>query len=260
MRRALVVGAIALAGWAGACTKVGGDPNAVVAISFDELPFPAVVVGDTLRDEAGVPVLLSAVAFNSEGEIIPDAQITFLSLDTAGFVSPEGYVISKPGTTVSMRLVAEASGLQSRALGLIITPEPDSMARDGTVDTLRYTSPDVPENKSQSIGIKLFNTSVDPPVTARGWIVRYSVEYHGVPVATATSNFLWLVDESNRRSSEDTASTEGQVGRQLRVVSDSLTGSSGEADSVVVIATATHRGVPLAGSPVRVVVQIRPRF
>jgi hypothetical protein len=112
MRRALVIAAVAVAGWAGACTKVGGDPNAVVAISFDELPFPAIVVGDTLRDEAGVPLQLSAIALNPEGEIIADAPISFLSLDPGGLVSPDGFVISNPGTALTMRIVAEAGGLQ----------------------------------------------------------------------------------------------------------------------------------------------------
>lgn len=260
MRRIFVVACVVLAAWAGACTKVGGDPNAVVAISFDNLPFPAIVLGDTLRDEAGVPVVLTAIALNPEGEIIPDADISFLSLDAGGTVSPDGFVISNPGTATSLRLIAEAGGLQSRPLPLVITPRPDSIAREGTTDTLRFNVIDGPENTSQPITVKLFNTSVQPPVVARGWIIHFSLEHAGVPIPNATSTFAWLVDEGNRRSSDDTASTEGVASRRLRFAPVNGSPVNVTADSIVVIATATHRGLPLAGSPVRVVVQIRPRL
>lgn len=257
MRRAFIVALVAAAGWAGACTQVNSDPNAVVALSFDALPFPAVVVGDTLRDEAGVPIVLSAVALNPEGEIIPDAQITFLSLDVGGLVSPDGYVIANAGTATQMRVVAEAGGLQSRPLTVIITPQPDSMAQQGTVDTLRYVLSDETQNVSGAAAFKLFNTDVEPPAAARGWIVNFSLEYHGLPEPNATSPRLWLVDETNRRSDKDTADAQGLVSRRLRIAP--LENDFGELDSVVVIATATHRAIPVAGSPVRVTIYIKPQ-
>jgi len=259
MRRGIVVGAVALAGWAGACTKVGGDPNAVVALSFDALPFPAIVIGDTLRDETGVPVTLTAVALNPEGEVIPDAQITFLSLDPGVTVSPDGFLISNPGTALSVRVVAEAGGLQSRPLALIITPAPDSMAQDGIVDTISYSLANEAQNVSQAITVKLFNTEVTPPIPATGWIVHFSLEYHGVPEASATSQRAWLVDEANRRSDVDTADAQGHASRRLRIAPGANPGLN-DPDSIVVIATAAHRGLELRGAPVRIVVHIRARL
>jgi hypothetical protein len=253
VRRFAVLFLVALGGLAGACTKVSNDPNAVVAISFDALPFPAVVVGDTLRDEAGVPVVLSAIALNPEGDVIGDAEITFLSLDEGGIVSPAGFVISNPGTATQMRVVAEAAGLQSTPLTVIITPQPDSIAQQGAVDTIRYISLQESTHISAPVTFKLFNNLVAPPVAARGWIVNFDLEYHGSPEPNATSTRAWLVDDQNRRSDKDTADAQGTVSRRLRIVPGEL----GDPDSVVVIASATHRGAPLAGSPVRVTVYLR---
>ncbi len=135
------------------------------------------------------------------------------------------------------------------------------MNREGrNVDTLRYSSLDETQNNSGTINVKLFNTAVDPPTAAKGWIVRFSLEHDGVPIPNATSTSAWLVDEQNRRSAEDTAGTDGVAGRRLHVAFPAGGILNELADSVVVIATATHRGTPLAGSPVRVVVQIRPKL
>lgn len=257
MKRVFVVTAVMLAAWAGACTKVGGDPNAVVALSFDALPFPAIVLGDTLRDEAGVPLKLSAVALNPEGDEIADAPITFLSLDAGGTVSPDGYVIAASGTATQFRIIAQSGTLQSRPLTVLTTPAPDSIAKDGTVDTLRYSTPDTPDNVSGAVSFKLFNTSGLQPTAARGWIVHFSAEYHGTLIENATSAFAWLVDDANHRSDLDTADANGVVSRRIRVISDAITT---EQDSIVVIGSATYRGLPLKGSPVRIVIQLRPRL
>lgn len=254
MKRVFVVTAVMLAGWAGACTKVGGDPDAVVALSFDALPFPAIVLGDTLRDEAGVPLKLSAVALNPEGDEIADAPITFLSLDAGGTVSPDGYVIAASGTATQFRIIAQSGTLQSRPLTVVTTPAPDSIAKEGTVDTLRYSLSDPQSNLSGAISFKLFNLGGATPIPARGWIVHFNAEYHGTTIENATSNLAWLVDDATHRSDVDTADANGLVSRRLKIVPDLLSPQ----DSIVVIGSATYRGLPLKGSPVRIVIQIRP--
>ena len=84
-----------------------------------------------------------------------------------------------------------------------------------------------------------------------------AVEYNGVPIEVATSNRAWLVDDANRRSSEDTTGTDGRVSRRLRIAPAEFQPALAPIDSITVIATATYRGLPVTGSPVRIVIQLR---
>ena len=86
--RAGVLAAVVAAAVIGACTQVSADPKAVVALAFDSLPYPAVVSGDTLRDEAGVATALHATALNVDGDVIADAPVTFLLLDSGATLTP----------------------------------------------------------------------------------------------------------------------------------------------------------------------------
>lgn len=238
------------------CTQVGTDPAAVVALVFDALPYPAIVSGDTLRDESGVAAPLVAVPLNSDGDPVTGAIIQFLALDPGVTVSENGIIISTDTAGATIRLVAQAGGLQSRPLSLFVTASPDSAAQDGTVDTLRYTALDGPNNVSRAITIRVLSNAATPPVGVRGWFVRYTVEYRGTTLPPGDETLAWFVDESNRRTSIDTTSTDGRAARRLRVVSTAL---ASDADSLLVTATVTARGAPLAGTPLRIVLQVRPQ-
>lgn len=259
MKRVAAPLAVMVAAIIGACTQVGSDPNAVVALAFDSLPYPALVSGDTLRDESGAVLALRAAALNSDGDDIPSAAVSFVMLDTGATISSAGIVTSTNLTTTSVRILAQAGNLQSRPLTLQITPRPDSIARDGTVDTLRYVVPDGTQNTTASINMKVLSNAVTPPAAVRGWIVRYSLEYHGRAISPADADTAWLVDDNNRRSMEDTTGSDGRASRRVRMLSNSIfsTDEFHGRDSIVVVATATARGSSLAGAPVRIVVQFR---
>ncbi len=81
------------------------------------------------------------------------------ALDTGITVSASGVVVSTNTTTTAARILAQAGTLQSRALTLIITPKPDSMAADGTVDTLRVNLIDGNANTSSGIAMKVLSTA-----------------------------------------------------------------------------------------------------
>lgn len=253
----VVAAAVALYGGTIACTQVGSDPDAVVAIAFDSLPYPAVIIGDSLRDAAGVATALRATGINTDGDEIPGAVFTFLPLDAGATVSAERFLTSTGTDAAAVRLIAQASsGLQSRDITLHVTARPDSTAQDGTVDTLRYLVPDEPANVSQAIGLIVLSTTTAPPPAARGWIVKYQIEYGGAPVPPTSTTLAWLIDETGRRSAEDTTGTDGRVSRRLRLVPTGLTAA---ADSLIVTATVERYGTPLIGSPVRIAVHVRPQ-
>ncbi|HKS06365.1 MAG TPA: hypothetical protein VJR92_08645 [Gemmatimonadaceae bacterium] len=256
-RTVVAVVAAALHGSTMACTQVGADPSAVVAVAFDSLPYPAVIIGDSLRDAAGVATALRATGINTDGDEIPGAVFTFLALDAGATISAERFLTSTGTDAVGVRLIAQApSGLQSRDILVHVTPRPDSTAQDGTVDTLRYVVPDELANVSQAIALKVLSTATAPPPVARGWIVKFQIEYAGAPVPPTSTTLAWLIDETGRRSAEDTTGTDGRVSRRLRVVPTGLTAA---ADSLIVTATVERYGTPLIGSPVRIAVHVRPQ-
>jgi len=238
------------------CTQVGTDPAAVVALVFGALPYPAVVSGDTLRDESGVAAPLVGVPLNSAGDPVTGARVQFLALDPGVTISEDGIVVSTDTAGTTIRLLAQVGALQSRPLSLFVAASPDSAAQDGTVDTLRYVIPDASSNLSGAIAIRVLSNAATPPRGVRGWLVRYSVEYRGTTLPPGDDTLAWFVDESSRRSAVDTTGTDGRASRRLRVVSTALASA---ADSLLVTATVTARGAPLAGTPLRIVVQVRPQ-
>jgi hypothetical protein len=238
----------------GACTTVGTDPTQVVAIAFDSLPFPSIVAGDTLRDEAGVAQRLIATAFNSNGDVIDGAPFTFSVLDPGGTISAEGFLVSTDPGATSLRAVAQAGSLQSRPLSIVVTPRPDSMDANGTVPLVTFDLENAATQISGPVGVKVLSNTATPPAPVRSWLVHFSLEYRGNPVAE-NSTGMWLVDESDRRSVVDTTDAGGVAARRVRFTPASLLDSS-VPDSITVVATSSFRGVPLAGAPVRIVVHV----
>ena len=91
----------------------------------------------------------------------------------------------------------------------------------------------------------------------RAWRVTYALEYRGT-VVPPDSRGIWLVDESFRRSAVDTSDGDGRVARRVRVVPDSLEITGDQIDTITVVISATWRGQPLAGSPRRLKLPVRP--
>lgn len=239
------------------CTEVGTDPNAVVALIFDALPFPAVVAGDSLRTESGAVAPLAATAVNSNGEPVEGAVVEFLALDPGVSIGDDGVIVStnaEATTTTTARIIAQVGALQSRPLTLVITQSPDSAEQVGTVDTLRYSAVPNTVNASSDIAVRVLSTGGEQPVNVRGWIVRYTVSYNGTERPENDSTLAWFIDSGNRRSAVDTTEADGRASRRLRLVP---TGLANAADSLLVTATVTARGSAVPGTPITVVVHVR---
>ncbi|HWP01912.1 MAG TPA: hypothetical protein VNL96_00500, partial [Gemmatimonadaceae bacterium] len=71
------------------------------------------------------------------------------------------------------------------------------------------------------------------------------------------TSVVYLVDESGRPSQLDTSDVQGFAGRRVRVRGGSALPP--RLDSVVVLVRARERGSDLSGSPLRLVLPIRPR-
>lgn len=237
------------------CTEVSTDPSLIVALQFDALPYPAVVAFDTLRDETGAARRLDGRALNGAGQPIAEAPVRYLATAEGLTISDEGYVIADAVRATPVPIVAQVAGLQSRPLALPIVPRPDTVGLEGTVDTLRYVLPDNATNVSAGLRVRVRSTTVTPAANVNAWLVRYRVEYRGVPVPEDDPD-IWLVDDGNRRSLVDTTGADGIASRRVRVRATALAAAQ---DSVVVYAEVRAYGAPLSGGPVRFVVPILPR-
>jgi hypothetical protein len=245
------------AGVIAACSSVG-DPDVPFALEFTRLPWPAIVYGDTLRDSTGAVAPLSAIVLNSVGDTLRSATPAYVTLDT-GLVVAASRVVTAPRWQESApRVVATLGRLQSRPLPLTITRRPDSVfAVAASPITVDYDFPvTLASNTSAAVQVRIRSRQTIPSVTgdsvSRGWPVRFSVLY--APPRTVMDSVLVIGESGTTRTTVDTTDASGVAGVRVRVVP--LAGQTA-ADSVVLQATATHRGAPIPGSPVRLVVRLR---
>jgi hypothetical protein len=239
----------------GACTDATSAPNAVVAIAFDSLPYPALVAHDTLRDSTGRAAPLKAVAYNSDGQVIVNPSVRYLALDTGVVIDAQGYLVANTRTSGTVRVVATANFLQSVTRTLTVTRAPSKLAATSKlVDTLRYASPDVAAtNTTSSFGVTLTGDSSGVALPVVGFIVSYRL-VRGGQTLTESDTTVSLWDDASHLSTNDTTSTDGSASRKLRIWANRLPVLS---DSVEVYASARYRGVAVAGSPVRFVIHLR---
>jgi len=252
-RRTLLVSAmVVVAG----CLDLSTDPSEIVAIQFLDLPWPSVVAGDTLRDASGAIAPLRAQLFDAGGDPAT-GDLEFLSQSSMVRVVEGDYVVADSNTTGTVNLLASTPGLQSNFRILEIVPAPDSIAAEGTITPLAWVVPDDPStNTSGALGARLFSNAGDEPEGVKAWIVSFVLEVEGVAIAVGDTTQVFLVGDNGRPSWVDTTSAQGNVSRRVRLrIAPGLT----PPDSAVVLMHAAYRGVPVTGSPVRLVLPIQPR-
>lgn len=260
VRRGSTLPLLLLAGAAvaGSCTDVSTSPTKAIAISFDTLPFPAVVTGDTLRDSLGRVAPLHALAINSSNAVIANAGITYLALDTGLTIDASGVLTAQLRNGV-VRLVASVNGLQSVTKSITITRRPDTVfATAKPSDTLHYALPDnATSNVFAGLGVRVLTNDTSGGITtAQGWLVSYQALFHGVPLPPSDTTLASLWDAGGKVSVVDTT-RDGLAGRRLRVRPQAPGFTA--AESLIVLVTVRYRGAQLRGSPVRFVVHTRPR-
>ncbi len=246
------------------CLDFSTSPDEIFYLTFETLPYPSVVAGDTLRDSTGAVAVLRASAVNARGDVVSAAPMRFYAIDDTSQVlavdSVTGRVVSESTTPRNVRIIASLAGLQSPPLTLAITKKPDSLALQVTRDTISYSFIDTTLNFSKALTANVLHhdsTTFYSGVT--GWVVRYTLE---TALDTVSAS---LVDDQNKRmrdvpsglSHSDTTLADGSVARKLRI-SPGLPLTE-PLDSVGVLVEAKYKGVHIAGSPARVMVYVKPR-
>ena len=261
MRRApvWVAATVVAAAVVGACSGASTAPDGIVSLSFDTLPYPSIVAGDTMRDSLGHAAPLNAVAYNASGAIIANPAVRYFVLDTGVDVSATGYLIATTRTSGAVRVIAAASALQSLPRTITVTRAPDRLVVSGTPpDTLKYALPDVASNVSQPMAVKLTRDSAGTAVAVPGFLVTWALTFHGQTVAKTDTTLASVWDDASSRHTSlvDTTGSDGTASRVLRIRANNLPSA---ADSFLVYATTRYHGVPVAGSPVKFVIHFRPK-
>ena len=244
-----------------ACTEVGTDPAAAIAIELDPTVLPSIVIGDSLRDSTGRAVPLAARALNSRNSVIPDAPLRFLATDT-GFVvvdSVTGYVVGRK--VGEARVIASVDGLQSEAIRVRVTLRPDTVFADTAVrQTMQFslTSPTAATsgNLRVFVGHDTVIAGRDSVAPVANYLVRFRiVSPTGDTVSISDTSRVVLANDERggRASTVDTTDDRGKASRVVRISTAVRT----IPDSVVVEASVSRpNATPLPGSPVLFTIRI----
>ncbi len=247
IRREVFVAVLA-ATFSAACTDISENDSAALSIELEVLPSPSVVVGDSLRDTTGVIAVPTVHVFNYKGEEIAADDVRFYAPDPGVSIDSVTGVISADSLrTTPARIVAAVGSLQ--ALQTIdVTLRPENVAAVTGRDTLQYSLLDSTLNVSAELTVKVTHGTPPADSAVRSYVVSFAVVSGGDPQLAELVN-------GGKASVVDTTDASGVAGRAVRVRPVHLTAT---VDSVIINATVKYRGAPVTGSPVRLVVELKP--
>lgn len=253
MKRPTVPAAFALCWLAAlACGDVSGSSTSVLSIQFDSLAAPSVVVGDTLRDTTGAVIVPTVRAFNFKGDEILPAPVRFGSPDSGVRVdSLRGIVVADSLRSTPARIVATVGTLQA-IQRVDVTLRPDLIAAVNGFDSLSYSLFDSTLNVSRPLTIKLTHGAAPNDSAVKSYIVSFAI------VSQSNPQLGELVNDAGKPSVVAATDASGMAGRAIRLHPLFLT-SATTVDSIIVNASAKYRGATVSGSPVRLVLKVKPR-
>jgi len=245
-----------------ACVDLSA-PKGPSSISNLQLPATFVVRGDVMRDSNGTPAPPTIVAFDQNGNPVGETGATFFITDSiphAHFV--QGVVF---GDSLGIaHVVGQVGNLQTPVFALPVTVAPTTIANTLTAqnDTLKAPVGADSLSSQGSVNVQVRVTGgANKDTTVDG--VRVTFTITSSPPSRASSPAAFLLDDQNNVSGVDTTAS-GLAARKLTVISSFIADSTVRAgtrlDSVVIAATASYRGAPLTGSPLRIVIPVKVSF
>ena len=241
----LVAGAMFLA-----CTDIPTGTDDILSFQLNTLPSPSVVVGDTLRDTTGVVAPLTVTAFNYDNEEVEGITARFRALDARVRVdSVTGVVIGDTVSTTASRILATFEGFTA-FLNVPVTLRPDTIVPANDRDSLAYSLTDTTANLSNALGVRVLHGVTTQDSAVQFYRVAFEV------VSPADTALARLVNDSRVRSTADTTGSDGVATRRLRIDVSRLTAAL---DSVIVRAHVRYRGQHVRGSPMRLVLKLKPK-
>ena len=235
-----------------ACTEVGTNPNAPVAIELLPPASPSVVLGDTLRDSLGMAAPLRVVVFNYKNDTIAGPAPTFLVLDTSGVLTVDRTLGIVVGTKLGqqIKVVATVGSLQSIPDTLTVVDTPSVMLNvDSLRGTIDYSFAGGLRDTTALLRVRLLH--LPDSVAVPQYVVHYTM-LHPTGLDNTDSTNIQLVNPAGLPALVDTTDASGTTKLGLRITPF----THPFADSVVLEArAATPPGYPVL-APIRYVLQV----
>ena len=253
-----LAGAVCLAGAVAlGCGDVPTLQDGVAYISAVELALPAVAAGDTLRDSLGRVAPLRVRAFGRDSQEITGLKTIFLPTVLPAGVTIDGNGILVARDTVgSVQIVGRVGDrLQTTIATLQIVPEPTTISRPAG-DEAGDTALALPALRP--VPVTVTGVYRGASATVNGIIVRYRIDSlrpRSLPPGSAIlTNAAGAALRPDSTIAVDTTKSGGAATRSV------LIRAGGGVQSVFVSASARRLrdGTPLAGSPVRVQISVKP--
>jgi hypothetical protein len=116
-------------------------------------------------------------------------------------------------------------------------------------DSLAYALLDSTKNISNALSVRVLHSLTSTDSAVNSYLVSFAV------VSPADTLLAKLVDDTGLASRVDTTDDSGTASRKIRLSPIRLTALR---DSIIVNATVKYRGAQVTGSPVRLVLIVKP--
>lgn len=263
-RRSALLTAVGVATVAAGCAVISTDPDVAVSIEAAPLAFPAIALGDSLRDTLGVAQPVRAIVRNSSGESIADSSIRYLyrqqDIDSALVVdSVTGHVVARALPSSSLVQIAARFGNTLQVLIPVrVTQAPDTVFQVGAAE-VRVFIPlpgevAVDENSAEVVVRVQSRDSTDALQNTSDWLVEFTVVDPPNPTNDTTAS-VFLIEVASARPSRLDTTTNGDASRRVRVRPREIE----VPDTVAVQALVRRRGELIAGAPVTIRVPVVSR-
>jgi len=236
-------------------------PIGPASISTIQLPAAFVVRGDTMRDSAGTPAPPVVNQFNVKGQLIGGDAPQFFILDSAPaahFDPTTGVLVGDHLGTVNF--IGQIRGLQTPTISVAVTVQPTVIdqgtgAKDTIKAPLTQDTTVAPGSSPLPILVRGAGDTAVQGVVVHYVITRTLASNNAKPAVYITSG------PGGPLTTTDTTILGGSATKDLLNVrasflADVAVATGQKVDSVVVQATASYKGTPLAGSPVTFVFHV----
>lgn len=230
------------------CTDIPTGNNQILSFSVKPLPSPSLVVGDSLRDSLGVVRPITVMAFDFQGDPAMPPSIRFFAGSRRIKVDSITGVVTADSVQSAAKIIVAVGSIQA-PVSIGVTLRPDTMIASNARDSLSYSLTDTTLNFSPALGVKvLHGKGADSAVV--GWRVSFRM-------ISPSGTIAQLVNDGKATgTTADTTDASGIASRRIKLNVAQLTTVS---DSVVVLASASYRGLAIRGSPVRLVLKYKSK-
>jgi hypothetical protein len=175
--------------------------------------------------------------------------LRFQALDRGVKVdSVTGFVTGDSVRSTAARIVVSVGSLQAIQT-LLVTLRPDTVFAVNARDSLLYSLLDSTKNVSPALSVRVLHSLTSADSAVNSYLVSFAV------VSPADTLLAKLVNDAGSASRVDTTDNTGTASRKIRLTPLRLTALT---DSIIVNATVRYRGAQVRGSPVRLVLKVKP--